>query len=191
MDVRRRSGRPGRMNDKAIEKISKYFSFILRHKPEAIGLKLDSEGWANVTDLIDKTTDFDLTKEIVDIVVETNDKQRFKLNSNKAKIKANQGHSISIDFNLEALEPPDSLFHGTAERFIESINLSGLKKQKRHHVHLTESISVAKSVGRRYGQFVLLKVDAKRMHDEGFSFFKTENNVWLVEEVPSEYIKKV
>jgi len=92
------------MNDKAIEKISKYFSFILRHKPEAIGLNLDSEGWANVTELIDKTTDFDLTKDIIDIVVETNDKQRFKLNSNKVKIKANQGYSVSIELNLEALK---------------------------------------------------------------------------------------
>ena len=178
------------MNDKTLQKISKYFSFILRHKPESIGLNLDSEGWANITELIDKTNDFELTKDIIDIVVETNDKQRFKLNSNKEKIKANQGHSISINLNLEAIEPPSFLFHGTAERFIESINFSGLKKQNRHHVHLTESISVAKSVGCRYGQLVLLKVNTKNMYDEGFSFFRTTNNVWLVEEVPSKYINK-
>lgn len=179
------------MNNKDLVNISKYFSYLLRHKPEEIGLKLDPEGWAKVQELIAKTTKYNLTNEIIDIVVETNDKQRFKLSEDKNKIKANQGHSIDVDLNLDPLEPPETLLHGTAERFVESIFLKGLQKQKRHHVHLSESTAVAKAVGCRYGKLVLLKIESKKMHEDGFPFYKTANNVWLVENVPVEYLTKI
>lgn len=179
------------MNDKDLINTSKYFSYLLRHNPEEVGLTLDSEGWANVDELISKTTKYNLTNEIIDIVVETNDKQRFKLSEDKKKIKANQGHSIDVDLNLDALEPPQNLLHGTAERFIESIFYEGLKKQKRHHVHLSESNAVAETVGCRYGRLVILNVDSQKMHKDGFKFYKTANNVWLVEDVPVEYLTKI
>ncbi|MGI0119269.1 RNA 2'-phosphotransferase, partial [Zooshikella sp. RANM57] len=65
----------------------------------------------------------------------------------------------------------------------------GITKQQRHHVHLTESIAVGKAVGGRYGKPVILAIDAQAMLQEGFVFFKTTNNVWLVEEVPPTYIR--
>ena len=178
------------MNNNNLTKISKYFSYLLRHKPEEIGLTLDSEGWANIEELISKTSKYNLSNELIDIVVETNDKQRFKLSEDKKKIKANQGHSIDVDLNLEAIEPPEFLLHGTAERFIKSILSEGLQKQNRHHVHLSESNAVAAAVGQRYGKLVLLEIDSHKMFEDGFQFYKTANNVWLVEKVPVKYIRE-
>ena len=35
-----------------LTKISKYISLILRHKPDVIGIQLDTNGWANVEELL-------------------------------------------------------------------------------------------------------------------------------------------
>jgi len=48
-----------------IKKISKYLSFILRHQPNSIGLTLSDEGWANIDELITRTTKFKLSKESI------------------------------------------------------------------------------------------------------------------------------
>lgn len=173
-----------------LTKISKYLSFILRHQPVAIGLSLDSNGWASINELIKKTTDFELTHDLLNLVVETNDKQRFVIDLQQNKIRANQGHSIDVDLSLEPLVPPAVLLHGTAERFYQSIKQQGLTKQKRHHVHLSESATIATSVGSRYGKPILLEIDAKRMYEQGYKFYRSANNVWLVETVPSQFIKE-
>ena len=172
-----------------IKKISKYLSFILRHKPDSIGLTLSDEGWANIEELIIRTKKFKLTKESIQTVVDTNDKKRFLISDDGQRIKANQGHSIQVKLELEPITPPDFLLHGTAERFVESIFKEGLTKQQRHHVHLSETQETAISVGARYGKPVLLKIDSKQMHEDGFEFFKTENNVWLVDCVPAKYLE--
>lgn len=176
--------------DKELKAISKYFSFLLRHQPEAIGLQLNDQGWAPIDDLIKKTTDFKLTRELIEIIVETNDKQRFSISEDGDLIKANQGHSIEVNLNLTAQEPPEILLHGTSERFIKLIESIGLTKQKRHHVHLTESEAVAKTVGGRYGKPIILAIPAKKMHQDGYTFFKTVNNVWLADHIPIVYIRK-
>jgi len=171
-----------------IRKISKYLSFILRHQPDSIGLELSDEGWANIDELINLTKKFKLTKESIQTVVDTNDKKRFLISEDGQRIKANQGHSIKVSLELEPIKPPDVLLHGTAERFIESIFKKGLTKQRRHHVHLSETQETAMSVGARYGKPVLLKIDSKRMYQDGFEFFKTDNDVWLIDCVPVEYL---
>lgn len=173
-----------------LKKISKYLSFILRHEPDSIGLELSDEGWVNIKELIGKTRKFKLTRELINTVVETNDKKRFLISEDGERIKANQGHSIDVKLELEPVMPPDILLHGTAERFLESILSEGLTKQRRHHVHLSETQKTALSVGARYGKPVLLKIDSKLMHGEGFKFFKTENDVWLVDHVPIKYVVK-
>ncbi|BCE03817.1 RNA 2'-phosphotransferase [Marinicellulosiphila megalodicopiae] len=173
-----------------IKKVSKYLSYILRHKPEEIGLVLDENGWGLISDLISKTTSFNLTLDLLQIVVETNDKQRFAIDPVTEMIRANQGHSIDVDLALAAIEPPEFLLHGSAEKFASSIIENGLKKQNRHHVHLSQTASVAKSVGGRYGKPVLFTVKAKLMFDDGFKFYKTVNHVWLVSDVPAKYLIK-
>ncbi len=169
------------------KEISKFLSLVLRHKPETIGIKLDSNGWVDVDELISKMQK-GITKEILEEIVLTNDKQRFAFNEDKTKIRANQGHSLNIDLGLKESTPPDMLYHGTAERFIKSIMETGIKKNSRRHVHLSENTETAVSVGNRYGKPVLLKVDTKRMSVDGYKFYVSENNVWLTDSVPVKYI---
>jgi len=176
--------------EKELKTLSKYLSFIVRHKPDEIGLKLDSNGWGSLDHLIEKTSSHKLTPDLIKVVVETNDKQRFSISQDGLKIRANQGHSIDIDLGLEPQAPPEILLHGTAERFWPSIEVEGLVKGGRHHVHLTVSDVVAKSVGGRYGKPVLLEIAASKMASEGYSFYRSANNVWLVEFVPPEFVTK-
>lgn len=172
-----------------VTKISKYLSYILRHKPESIGIKLSENGWCSIDELIEKTTKFDLTKPHLKLVVKNNDKQRFAISNDGLQIRANQGHSVEVDLDLDPITPPIRLFHGTAARFMDSIRTKGLTKQKRHHVHLTESINIARSVGSRYGKPVVLLINTSEMIKDGYKFYKTVNNVWLVNDVPICTIK--
>ena len=157
----------------------------MRHAPESIGLQLDENGWAPVEELLEK---FSLKIEDLQYVVENNSKKRFAFNEDQSEIRANQGHSISINLGLEQLTPPDILYHGTAIRNLESIKEKGILKQKRHHVHLSIETSTAKEVGSRYGKPIVLEIDAKSMTEQGHVFFKSENGVWLTDKVAPEFI---
>ncbi|MFM2476239.1 RNA 2'-phosphotransferase [Celerinatantimonas sp. MCCC 1A17872] len=172
---------------------SKFLSLILRHKPEEIGLTLDSSGWANISELLTKlkASGKELTLNDLYAIVETNNKQRFAISADGQQIRANQGHSIAVDLNLVAQTPPEYLLHGTAERFLTSILAHGLKKMQRHHVHLSEQMQTAMAVGERYGKPVILKVAARQMHLDGCLFYKTANQVWLTDKVSPDYLELI
>lgn len=178
--------------DKQLKGTSKFISLVLRHKPEEIGLALDENGWANVTELIERMGkrghkfDFNTLKEIVD----TNEKKRFSFNEDCTKIRANQGHTIEVDVELKATTPPAVLYHGTAAKSVDSIMQNGLSKMQRLHVHLSADYETAVKVGQRHGKPVVLSVDATAMQAEGHTFYLSENNVWLVAEVPAKYLTK-
>lgn len=180
------------IDEKRDTKLSKYLSLLLRHAPERIGLELDSAGWANVVDLIARMNENGQTInfEILEHLVATNNKKRFAFNQDKTKIRANQGHSIAVDHGYAPIAPPAVLYHGTAEKNEGSILKVGLDKRKRHHVHLSQNIENAIEVGKRHGKPIVLEIDAVLMYAEGFSFFKSENDVWLTDHVPVKYIKK-
>lgn len=178
------------MNEKRLVKISKKLSFLLRHQPEAAGLELSPEGWVSVTALLEGFSQnfFSISLSELEEVVAKNNKKRFAFNSDKSQIRASQGHSVNVNLGYEAQEPPAELYHGTASRYLKSIRQEGLKKQNRHHVHLSSNTETAKQVGSRHGVPVVLKVYAAAMHREGYTFFVSENGVWLVEAVPSKYL---
>ena len=176
------------MEKEIIVKYSKRLSKILRHHPERIGVKLDKNGWISVDELIEKFGMPPLSMEILEIVVAENDKKRFAFNDDKTKIRANQGHSVKIDLGLEPTEPPALLFHGTATKNLEAIKNQGLIKGSRHHVHLSTDEWTAKKVGSRYGVPAILKLKAKEMHAAGYDFFVSENNVWLTDHVPVQFL---
>ena len=171
------------------EKISKFLSYVLRHKPDSIGLSLDKSGWANVDDLIAKSKDFELSKEIIEQVVKSCAKQRYKLSDDGTMIRANQGHSVEVELGLKNEVPPVVLYHGTATRFLNQIQKKGLVPMSRHAVHLSQDVEVAKTVGKRHGELIVLEIDSKRMYADGFKFQKSENGVWLVDSVPPKYFK--
>lgn len=174
------------------KKISKFISLVLRHNPGAARIKLDDHGWADVEELIrgvketGRTLDLQTLKEIV----RTNDKNRFSFNEDCTKIRANQGHSIPVDVELKAAIPPNVLYHGTATRFLSGIlnRREGLKPGSRLYVHLSGDYDTAVKVGQRHGIPAVLQVDAKRMAEDGYTFYLSANGVWLTKEVPAEYI---
>ena len=178
------------MKDK-IKKTSKFLSYVLRHNPAEIELELDENGWVEITQLITHANNHgkNIDRELIEQVVSTNDKQRFAISEDGKMIRANQGHSIEIKLDLEPSVPPAVLLHGTAEKNLGLITGDGLSKMSRHHVHLSECKKTASAVGRRYGKLVLLEIDTVKMIQDGFQFFKSENNVWLVDSVPAQYIK--
>lgn len=165
-------------------------SLVLRHKPEEIGLKLDAAGWANVDALVSAMQQHGvpITADQLAKVVDSDEKSRYQFSSDRKRIRASQGHSVAVDLGYQPEKPPDVLYHGTATRFIESIRKTGLQKRNRHHVHLSVSTKVAETVGKRYGQPVILIIDAAGMHRDDHAFYRSDNNVWLTEEVPARYI---
>ncbi len=173
-----------------LNKISKFLSYVLRHKPEAIGIQLNAEGWISVEELIDAANKDgnNLNRALLDEVVFTNDKQRFAYSADGLSIRANQGHSVDIELALKPTTPPDTLYHGTATRFIESIKEQGLIKKQRQHVHLSALNETAVSVGQRHGKPIVLSINSKQMHDDGHLFYLSNNGVWLIEFVPMESI---
>lgn len=181
------------MNTQTLNETSKFLSYVLRHEPQAIGLQLDSEGWADINALIAGAAKDGrrLDRALIQAVVSSNDKKRFSLSEDGQRIRAVQGHSTA-SVSLQHVEkiPPDTLYHGTATRFLESILQQGLIPGSRHHVHLSQEIPTAIAVGQRYGTPVVLNVDARKMHRQGFTFFQAENGVWLTKSVPVAFIRE-
>lgn len=177
---------------KQLNEISKFLSFVLRHKPDAIGLVLDANGWADIDELVCKANSSgkvtNLNYFLVREVVDNSDKKRFIISDDEQRVRANQGHSIDVDLQLSPLDPPEFLYHGTAIRFLDSIWAEGLKPQQRQYVHLSTDIETAVAVGLRYGKPAILKVKAQLMHEQGFVFYQSENGVWLTAAIPSDYL---
>ncbi|PQA91276.1 putative RNA 2'-phosphotransferase [Chryseobacterium piscicola] len=172
------------------KKISKFLSYILRHHPELIDLNLDEKGWANVNEIIAKSANDNqgFTFEELNEIVETNDKKRFVFNEDKTRIRANQGHSIGIDLNLKPQQPPELLYHGSAQANVDSILKTGIEKRSRQHVHLSLDIETATKVGMRHGKPIILTISTGKMFEDGILFYLSENNVWLTDFVNPCYI---
>lgn len=130
-----------------------------------------------------------LTRETLQIIIDTNDKRRFALSVDGLRIRAHQGHSLDIDLALEPREPPDVLYHGTCTRYLDSIRREGLLRGSRTHVHLSWDRESAVRVGQRHGRPVVLGVAASAMHQRRFNFYLSENGVWLTEWVPVDFIQ--
>lgn len=171
---------------------SKFLSLVLRHRPDLIGLTLDSEGWTSIEDLLARAAQHGTTISRIELddIVATSDKKRFAISEDGLRIRANQGHSIDVDLKLAPLTPPDLLYHGTVEKFIDSIRRNGLIKGQRHHVHLSADLATAELVGQRRGKPVILTVLAGEMAKAGMAFFRSENGVWLTDHVPPAYIRE-
>lgn len=174
-------------------KKSRLLSLVLRHKPEHIGLTMDSQGWCNIDELLVKSclSSYcpNITRQELEDIVSSNDKQRFIISEDGLSIRANQGHSVDIDLNLDEVRPPhELLFHGTAKRFVKSIMNKGLVKGQRNHVHMSGDLETAFTVGARHGNPTILRIMAIEMYDKGYKFYLSKNGVWLTDYVPTEYI---
>lgn len=178
------------MQEEKYIKLSRFLSLLLRHKPEEIGLSLDNQGYLQVDELIDgiNKTGRVIDKEILDELIMTDNKQRYSYSEDRAKIRANQGHSIKVDLNLVETKPPKTLYHGTVDKFLSNIKKQGLLKMNREYVHLSAELDTANDVGSRRGKSVILVINAEKMVKDGYKFYLSKNNVWLIESVPAQYI---
>jgi putative RNA 2'-phosphotransferase len=170
---------------------SKFLSYVLRHRPDSIGITLDENGWVEVDALLDaaRRNGKAISRRQLEEIVATNDKQRFAFSDDGRQIRASQGHSVSVDLDLESIQPPELLYHGTVERFLDSIRTKGLVRGSRHHVHLSPDEATARKVGCRRGKPVILIVEAGCMYAAGHKFYLSANNVWLTDHVPPEYLQ--
>lgn len=166
---------------------SKYLSYVLRHRPDVAGILLDKEGWTDIGLLLEKTA---ISHENLLIIVETDAKQRYSISPDGTKIRANQGHSTAeVKMTFKKATPPVVLYHGTTADAWQRIQKDGLRPMKRHHVHLTDDIDTADSVGgRRHKEAYILNIDAKQMLADGITFYMSDNGVWLVDFVDPKYI---
>lgn len=177
------------MNDRDTQ-LSKFLSYVLRHRPEAIGLRLGDGGWVAVEALLAAAARHGtaMTFDRLAEVVATNDKRRYAFNEDRTMIRAVQGHSVEIDLGYAAVSPPAILFHGTVERFVAAILREGIRRGRRHHVHLSAERGTAVKVGARRGRPVILAIDAAAMAGEGHAFYRADNGVWLVDHVPPRFL---
>jgi len=179
------------IDEKTNIRYSKYLSTVLRHNPKMLGIELDQNGWVDIDILIEKMNQkgFIIDLNILTNIIETNSKKRFAFNENRSKIRASQGHTIQVELNLIEKLPPQYLYHGTGQQSISGIFSRGIEKRKRQYVHLSSTIETALIVGKRHGVPNILQVAAMDMNKEGYSFYLSENNIWLVDFVPPKFIR--
>jgi putative RNA 2'-phosphotransferase len=179
------------VEDARLVRISRFLSKHLRHQPQRLGLTLEPGGWVAVDDLLAACAShgMPLSRDELDEVVERNDKRRFSFDESGERIRANQGHSVEVDLQLMPTTPPTILYHGTSQAVVDVILREGLRKMRRHHVHLSADISTAIKVGRRHGAPVVFAVDAGAMSADGYIFFRSENGVWLVDGVAPRFLR--
>ena len=179
------------LSAKKTKRTSKFISLILRHKPEVIGITLDEHGWANVDELIEGINRTQpLTKEGLEEIVRTDEKQRYSFNEDKTLIRANQGHSIPVDVELPEVRPPKYLYHGTGEKYVASIDEQGLIPKSRLYVHLSGDVESAIKGGISRGKPVVYRSLAEQRAEAGMIFYRSGNGVWLTKVVPAEYLRK-
>lgn len=170
----------------------KKLSYVLRHNPASIGITLDENGYAFVNELVAgfKGHGSNIDKSTLIKIVNSDTKERYSFNSDKTKIRANYGHTFSVDLGQKPFSPPDVLYHGTADKNIDSILKCGIHKEKRNYVHLTTDTTMALAVGKRYGNAVIFKVNALQISHDGFVFYKS-GKVWLTDYVPKGYLSLI
>ena len=160
---------------------SKRLAYLLRHSDLS-----DRKGWVRVSVLLNE---MNITLQMLRIIVQEDAKGRFEFSDDGLSVRALYGHSIDVDLELIPSLPPAILYHGTAVKYIERIIKEGLKPRKRNYVHLSETTDMAQQVGVRHGVPIVLSVDTKSMVEDGYKFYKAQRCVWLVDNVPSKYIK--
>ena len=177
----------------SLTRTSKFISLILRHKPETIGITLDEHGWADVRELIDginAVPGHHLDMESLKEIVRTDEKQRYSFDEDETLIRANQGHSIPVDVELQEAVPPEVLYHGTGEKYVPSIEAQGLLPKSRLYVHLSADTETARKVGQRHGRPVIYTVNCAAMVKDGYKFYLSANRVWLTKKVPAHYLSR-
>ena len=169
--------------------INKFIYFILNSELSPDKDILNKQGIVDTTNLIEyvKKTYSNFCLETLEKIVEKN-KQNYSFNEDKTLIYLNKN-----DFVLKFKEiiPPTILYHGTSNKYVESIDKIGLISDGISYIHLTKDLSVAEAVGKRHGEFTVYSIDTDQMIKDGYKFFIHINGVFFTKEVPIKYLKKI
>ena len=176
-----------------MKQTSKFLSYVLRHCPGDIGITLEPGGWVTVDHLLAQSEAHGtvITRAELETIIATSDKKRFTLSEDGTRIRAAQGHSVDVALGLQPSMPPEYLFHGTAEHSLAAIRAQGLKPRNRQQVHLSADVPTASAVGSRHGKPHVLRVQARKMKEDGYRFYQADNGVWLTDTVPTGYLDDV
>ena len=170
------------------ERISRFLSYLLRHRPREYPLSFDAQGFVSWRDVVEMVQDRfrEVTEADIRLVVAGAQKKRFELKDDK--VRATYGHSFPVDLGLEAVEPPAQLYLGVARDLAQSILRHGLKPRDRRYVHLSPSLEEALAAGKRHDPApAVVVVDAQAAHVEGVRFFSS-GPLFLAENVPPQYL---
>jgi putative RNA 2'-phosphotransferase len=161
-------------------------TYALRHAPEKFGLRMDSEGWVDLDEFLRA---MGITRADLDDVMANMDKQRFEVRD--GRIRAHYGHSARDRVHKQQDTPPATLYHGTTPFAAFVIEREGIRPMGRQYAHLSSTPDTARSVGaRRDPNPIILTVDAARAHRDGVKFYGGNEDVWLADHVPPEYISR-
>lgn len=164
-------------------KKSKRLAYLLRHSDLP-----DYNGWAKMSEVLGN---LGVSLQDLQQIVESDNKGRFEFSEDKSSVRSLYGHSIDVNLGLEPIIPPPVLYHGTAEKYIDSIMKEGLRPRKRNFVHLSETMDMAKQVGTRHGKPIVLAIDTGTMISTGYKFYKAQNGVWLTGDILPKFLKIV
>lgn len=174
------------------KRLSKFLCAVLRHDPSAAGIEVNEHGWANVEALIAGVNGAgrSISREKIEAIVKSDSKMRYSFSGDKTMIRCNHGHTIKVDLELPATQPPEILLHGTGDIHVSSIDRQGLIRGRRMYVHMTEDEATAVDVGSRHGKPVLYRVHSGAMARNGYVFYRSASGVWLTDHVPAGYLEK-
>jgi len=177
--------------DRRSVRISKFLARHLRHRPHELGLELQPGGWVGVEELLAacRRSGFSLSAAELDAAVHAPGKRRYAYDATGERVRAVQGHSVAVDLGYTPSPPPPALYHGTHTGAVSAILRQGLRPMDRLQVHLSGDEQTARTVGARRGRPVVLTVDAGAMAEAGHVFFRADNGVWLVDEVPARHLR--
>jgi len=170
------------------ERISRFLSYLLRHRPKEFPLSFDRQGFVAWDDLVAMVQErfHDVMEEEIRELVQSSDKKRFELSNDR--IRATYGHSFPVDLGIQSVEPPTQLYHGTARDLATTILRDGLRPRGRQYVHLSQSVDEAIAVGqRRDPSPTVIVVDAGAAHAGGILFYPS-GQLFLAEAIPFQYL---
>lgn len=172
----------------APERLSRFLTFLLRHRPKEYPLTIDREGfapWQEVVDMVQERF-YDATEEQIRTLIDGAEKKRFEIRGDK--VRATYGHSFPVDLGTTEEAPPAQLFYGAARDLAQSMLRNGLKPRDRQYVHLSVTADEAESVARRHDPApAIIIVDAQTAHAEGIRFYAS-GPLFLVEQVPAKFL---
>lgn len=176
------------------ERLSRALSAVLRHRAQEEGVKLGSDGFAELRAVLASKPLQRLraTQERVELLIEKFDpKQRFVLrrrDDGVLLIRAAQGHTMKVVRDEELLKPvcdPEGFpvcVHGTSLANWKLIRESGgLSRMNRNHIHFVPRPPGHNDVvsGFRGDSDVAVYLNLASALNAGISFFESDNSVIL------------